>query len=351
MSPETRTRPRRPLRRLLWTGLCLGLLGASPAAGAAQEEAVVRVVDVGNALCTVTRVPPGRYLVYDAGHYDGGTRCTDAVAEAVDGTEIDLLVVSHADADHLGEAEHLLHRFEVGTILRTGWERWDTSNWRAFTEAAADETLEGATVLNLRTRRPAPGREFSLGEATLTFVYGGRESCESGLEESEKRNAVSIVLRLDYEGRSVLFPGDVVGGTPAGSRARCSERVMVDRHEAGSVSVDADVLLAPHHGADDASSTEFIEAVDPSWVVVSAGRRHHHPRASAVRRYVEGAGIDPDSLFRTDRGDDEGGGEWEGVVPSCGDERGDDGVRIRLSEEGVEVGYREPVDPCEEEEE
>ncbi len=80
-------------------------------ASSASAQLTVRVVDVGPGLCTMTEVPgPGsrsHYMVYDAGHWLGD-RCIDAAREIVDGQVIDLLVISHYDSDHLGDAADIL---------------------------------------------------------------------------------------------------------------------------------------------------------------------------------------------------------------------------------------------------
>lgn len=118
---------------------------------------------------------------------------------------------------------------------------------------------------------------------------------------------------------------------------------MAERHDAGTVDLDADVLIAPHHGANNASATCFIKRVDPSRVVFAAGSLHGHPRDSTARRYLD-HGVPTDSISRTDRGDDEGGEhgstEWKEGTQGCRDEPGDDDVQIVLTAHGeIEVSY------------
>src|SRR5574341_373599 len=72
----------------------------------------VRVVDGGPGLCTITKIPNGHYLIYDAGHWQSTQRLA-AARQIVDGDEVDLLVISHSDSDHLGEADDILAAFNV----------------------------------------------------------------------------------------------------------------------------------------------------------------------------------------------------------------------------------------------
>jgi competence protein ComEC len=162
-------------------------------------------------------------------------------------TRIDLMVVNHTDADHLGQADDILGQYDVRRIIRTGQER-DTANWRRWRDAVAEETKTGASVMNLQSIDLVPGTEIVLGDATVTLVAGWGEWTEPGPDASERRNAVSVVLRLEYRGGSVLFPGDTVGRRRDDHDSVCkdAERRMVDN--AANVPLESDVLIAPHHG-------------------------------------------------------------------------------------------------------
>jgi beta-lactamase superfamily II metal-dependent hydrolase len=334
--------------RSLFALLLIALLSL-PASARAQDEVRVRIVDVGPGLCTVTRIPGDSYMIYDAGHWVGGN-CIEAVRELVEGEIIHLMVISHSDSDHLGDAAAILEEYTVNHIVTTGYQRWDSGSWRAMNEAIGEEAKYGATVRNLGTAPLRPGEQIQLGDATVTFVAGWNEWREAGPTAAERRNAISIVVRLDYDGRSVLYAGDTVGkrlGDPD-SACKDAEKVMADNHDAGIVSIDADVLIAPHHGGNNGSSRCFIERVTPEVVIFSAGHRHQHPSSAAAGRYLA-AGIPVSKLFRTDRGDDEHGTfEWKtGSISGCSDGRGDDDVEVVIPRgQPIRVGYVRPGSGC-----
>lgn len=326
------------------------LAAFAASAAFSDDETYIRVVDVGPGLCTVTRVPGPHYLVYDAGHWRG-EKCIDAVRDIVPGDDVDLLIISHSDSDHLADGAKILKQYAVHQIWRTGFRRDDTRSWRRLNKAIGQEVQDdSATVINLATVPLAPGHQVQLGDAQVTFLAGWSEWTEPGPTASERRNAISIVVRLDYEGHSVLYGGDTVGRRLGDPDDACkdAEKVMVERHQAGDIDLDADVLIVPHHGGNNGSSTCFIEAVTPEIVVFSAGHDHQHPSAGAAARYLA-AGVDLDDIYRTDRSDDEEGPfEWkEGSRPGCNDGRGDDDVEIRLLKAGpAEVGYRTEDASC-----
>jgi beta-lactamase superfamily II metal-dependent hydrolase len=318
---------------------------------AEAQDATARVVDVGPGLCVVISIPGGYDMLYDAGHWNSST-CRTAVSELVADERVELVVLSHSDGDHLGELPEVLGVKRAGVVLMTGSRREDTAAYRNAIRAIGDAVADNTTVLNLETWPIAPGTDFFLGPARVTFLAGWNQwdasLSDRTLSSSERRNAISIVMRLEYAGRSILLGGDTVGRAIDAPPETCgdAERFMVDRH---GVALRSDVLIAGHHGADNASSTCFIEAVAPEFVVFSAGHDHEHPRQAAAQRFLA-AGVPLANLFRTDRGDDEGADEWaEGRIAGCQDRRGDDDIEILLPvnpAQPVSLTYRSASSNC-----
>ena len=213
--------------------ICL-LLASIPAHALeyGAKDVYVRVVDVGPGLCTITEAPNKHFMVYDAGHWHG-ERCLKAVRELVPlGGTIDLLIISHSDADHMGDADKILKKFDVKQIIWTGFFR-DKEFWKVVNEAIADEhEYAGASVLNLQSDDIELGTEFALGDATVTFVAGWPNWPDSQLSPSARRNAISIVVGLEYRGHSVLFTGDTVGRRTDDLPNACkdAEKIIVGRH-------------------------------------------------------------------------------------------------------------------------
>ncbi|TXT33228.1 MAG: competence protein ComEC, partial [Planctomycetota bacterium] len=72
-------------------------------------------------------------------------------------------------------------------------------------------------------------------------------------------NANSIVLSIEYAGRSILLTGDL-------------EREGLTRF-LHSPPQKCDVLLSPHHGSLGANTTDLARWARPNWLIVSADRR------------------------------------------------------------------------------
>jgi competence protein ComEC len=72
---------------------------------------------------------------------------------------------------------------------------------------------------------------------------------------------MSLVLRLETTKRSFLFPADI--------SESMADILVVDRKN-----IQADILLAPHHGSKSSMSQNFIKTVDPEYIAISAGRNN-----------------------------------------------------------------------------
>ncbi len=383
---------------LLWT--CLPQLGLA-------EDVTVQVFDIGGGLCTLTKMPGDSYLVYDVGvglDVEEPELCAERIDQAMPpGEAIDVLVLSHSDSDHISSVARLLALRRVDRVVRTGHERATKSwchadywikvqvddgealswwkRWRQLKRCT--KSAEPAFVplspypppksvdFNLAHYELDPGEdEFELGvgtsdQAILTLLHGRHDMptswnghFASNKLTSRSRNAISIVARLEFMGRSVLFTGDSVGLDRDGEsliEAPCvaTEGDLVRGHKNNDFDLNSDVLIAPHHGSSNGNCLEFIQLVSPGWAIFTAGHDHSHPSRTAAERYIE-AGVPEARLLRTDRGDNEGQNSYEWVdsyTPSsyCHDRKGDDDIVITLNDDGSNptVRYRQShTTPC-----
>jgi beta-lactamase superfamily II metal-dependent hydrolase len=268
--------------------------------------------------------------------------------------EIALLINSHSDSDHLAATDEILNNFKVNRALRTGLENGATT-WIVHDDAI--DKAEGMGVIHdieLSEVTLPHGTQYKFGEAVVTYLSGFHKPPSAwGLHGGEFRNGNSIIVRVEYKGNSILFTGDAVGrkelngsSSPPDTPAIATERYLIDNSAARPIA--SDVLIAPHHGSDGASSQDFIRAVAPRWVIFSAGRGYGHPKQLTANRYTT-LGYSNECLLRTDIGDDESGeGEWFfGRIDNHKDKAGDDPIEITLPDDGDPiVGYvgSSPVD-------
>ena len=350
-----------------WTlaPLALFALNAFAQAPVAHDADLhVRVLDVGHGNAIVARMPATgesgepdhHYLVYDTGRWEAweGQATLEAIEQVIPRSEvIDLIVLSHVDRDHIGGASEILGAYQVSKIIRPGKKatalQGDAVIWEEADKAIRSE---GAEVLDLSEQDVPAGTRFQFGATTLTLVSGFSLPPEEWgeLQPAHARNSGSIVIRLEFAGRSVLFTGDAIGcehyEIDECDQTLATEKYMLDNSD--SVRIKSDVIIAPHHGSISSSSPEFLASFAPEWVIFPSGHRYDLPRTATVQRYIE-AGVLPSRILRTDRGDHEGPKEWpRGRIEGCEDVPYDDHIDIVITSKGdLTVDYSQANPPPE----
>jgi competence protein ComEC len=207
-------------------------------------------LSVGHGEAVVVELPGGRTLLYDAGRLGSPTSAARSVAGFLWSrgiTHLDAVVLSHADLDHYNALPDLLQKFSVGVVYVSPM-MFDRPN-RAL------ETLRGAIhKAGVPLREVWSGDRLQTGgDASLGVLHPPR----GGVLGSD--NANSIVLALEYQGRRLLFTGDL--------ESPGLEDVMAE------LPYECDVLQAPHHGSPNSDPPGFAQWSAPTWTVISGGER------------------------------------------------------------------------------
>lgn len=330
-----------------------GELNDALAAGVVVD---VRILDVGAGHCALIKLPGDKYVIYDAGSDKllNGNRTLGQIKEYIPvGSTIELVVLSHTDADHINGAEQVIRDYNVKKVIWTGFETGmlggnTTGAFKRLTTILAARPNTENINLNERQEDIVPGENFTIAGAKFTFLCGfGKPRPEwTGLSNAEKLNGVSIVMKLAFAGNSILFTGDAVGRhlTSPEDTVLATEDFLIKN---AVNHLPSTIILAPHHGAKNGSSADFVSLVSPNVVIFPAGHEHKHPTKRTAQLYLQTVSID--SIFRTDRGDDEGStDEWShGKKPGCHDDFNDDNIQIQLRGNGTyRVYYMTGNGPC-----
>lgn len=231
---------------LLWPALCWQ--APRPAPGELQMLAL----DVGQGSAVLLRTAT-HSLLFDAGPAwpggNAGSRVVQPLLQAL-GERLDVLVLSHGDADHVGGADAVLAQQPQARLMGAGAAAVAQRLGKPWQPCVAGQRWEWDGV-QWEVLHPAAG------------VQGGG-------------NAASCVLRVQAaNGAAVLLTGDIEAAQEA-QLLRTGQNLR------------ADVLVAPHHGSRTSSSAAFLAAVAPHTVVVQAGYRNRfgHPAAPVLQRYA-----------------------------------------------------------------
>jgi competence protein ComEC len=237
---------------LAWLGL--GLLAAQTRP-ASPGELRCTFLAVGHGSCVVLETPDGRVLLYDAGSLAGPEVAVWQIAPFLWSrgiTRIDEVFLSHADLDHFNGVPALLDRFAVAQVSCT--PSFADRPERGVQVVVADLARRGVPV-----RALAAGQRLQAGPVVIDVLHPPPQ----GPEGTE--NARSLVLLIQYAGRSVLLTGDL--------EQPGLDQVM--RQPPPPV----DILLAPHHGSPASNTEAFARWARPGLVISSEGR--------ALRRQVD----------------------------------------------------------------
>ena len=271
-----------PWRWRLWVLPCLLPVGFLPQGWQIVPppptgQFSVMAVDIGQGTAVLLRTAR-HSLLFDTGArlpsgVDMGERVLVPLLRTLGVRELDALMISHADSDHVGGARSVLAALPVHALHST-----------------LDETHEVRQWQRPRRRGAVPHTPCVAGQ--YWFWDGVRfEVLHPTLDDTERRdrlapNAMSCVLRVSTSGaepRSVLLTGDIEAA---------QERALLARAPTPGVTLRSTVLIAPHHGSQTSSTQEFLEAVQPEQTLVQVGRRNRygHPAPTVLARY-QGLGL------------------------------------------------------------
>lgn len=256
-----------PYRSMGWAFMLPVLLWIPPRPAAGDWE--LYALDVGQGSALVLRTAKG-VLVYDTGvryspEADATQRTLLPFLRSMGIHRIDVLVVSHADLDHVGGLRSLLEGMPVEQVYAS----FDLSTWLAREsrllgglELPPMPLAESSCVYGAAWRTDGIAFEFlwPLGSRSIDINAGTRE-----------RNRNACVLRIRGAHHSIILPGDIGAD---------EEDTLVQRGL-----TQADVVLAAHHGSRHSSALSFVSAVGAQHAIAQAARwnRYGHP-ADAIRR-------------------------------------------------------------------
>jgi competence protein ComEC len=225
-------------------------------------ELRVSVLDVGQGDAIYIEAPNGRTMLVDGGPR-GSLVAPLKAAQTIPKKHIDVFVLTNPDADHFAGILDLVKTYSIGVVVESG-TRSTSKSYQSFDRLVTEEKIP-----RLIAKR---GMGIVLDQKqNIKFSVLFPDTSVSGWSH----NDASIVGRLTYGSRSFMFTGDATALTESIVRVRNDREIL-----------KSDVLKIGHHGSRTSTSEAFLDAVSPTYAIVSygMGNTYGHPHREVVDR-------------------------------------------------------------------
>jgi competence protein ComEC len=240
-------------------------------------------IDVGQGDSLLVSFPDGKLMLVDGGgvlafgrqskpRLDIGEDVVSPYLWSRSIRRLDAIALTHAHDDHAAGLPALIENFHPAELWTGATPMSDV--WSTIAAKARDQRVP---VVPMRA-----GRNFDFGGTRIEILSPPSDY----IPAAGPKNNDSLVMRITYGERSILLTGDM-------------EKPMEIGLLADGVPVRADILKVGHHGSNTSSIDLFLDAVSPTYALISDGFensfRHPHPQVLA-RLAAHKAGV-----LRTDR--------------------------------------------------
>ena len=256
---------------------CLNILAAQEINRQLHRRFEMTMLDVGQGEAVYFEFPTGGNLLVDAGgarFSDQGRRAVTPFLRSKGVRQLDAVLISHPQEDHIGGLPTVLKEFHVRNVMHSD-RPYSSHLWQNVQRELQRKKIKEWVLAKGMTVEGYP-------QIDISVLHPQMEPAHKNINDD------SVVVRLKYGTTSVLMTGDIQ--TPG------IHELLLDPE-----SLHVDVLKVPHHGAQlTAEGAAFVGEVSPGFSLISAGQRnpfgHPKPATLAVLEAVPG-----NRILRTDR--------------------------------------------------
>lgn len=166
--------------------------------------------------------------------------------------EINYLIITHGDFDHIGEAENLINNYKIKNIILNSHQ---------------NNSLEDL-VVNLAHKKHIPCKNINEG-----YLKINKYKLKFLKSNSQTENEDSLIIYTKMNNQNILLMGD------AGEER---EKYILKEYNLPKM----DILKVGHHGSKHSTSPRFVNQIEPKISLISAGRNnlYGHPHKELLAR-------------------------------------------------------------------
>ncbi len=256
------------------TALLLFLIALRGMHGNPAEMLEISFLDVGNGDAAMLRTPENDVILIDGGEASNYESAVLPALSEAGRMKADSAIVSHFHSDHAGGIQKLVNNGLTRALYMPDVNDDDIK------ADLINDSKKNKIHYEYLSRNDKLGTKDKNLKIEVLFP-----DMDLFFNADNNENNDSLVLRVSYFDTVFLFMGDLESD---------AERVLVN-----SGSLASDVLKVGHHGSKTSSSVEFLNAVKPTFAVISVGEnnRYGHPAANTLQN-LDSVGA---TILRTDQ--------------------------------------------------
>lgn len=221
-----------------------------------NKKLYIHYIDVGQADSIFIQTPNGKNMLIDAGETKDGA--IKNYLNNLNVKKIDVLVATHPHSDHISEMADIINSYEVESMYMPKV---------SHTTKTFENMIDAASSKGLKVKAAKAGETIDIDKDVICNIVAPSK------DNYDNLNNWSAVIHLSYGQNSFLFTGD-------------AETLSEEEILKNNTNIKSDILKVGHHGSSTSTSDKFLEAINPTYAVISAGKDNDygHPHKEIVEK-------------------------------------------------------------------
>lgn len=243
-----------------------------------RQNLIVTFFDVGQGDSIFIEVPGGNQVLIDGGPSDAVLAKLGTAMPFWD-RSIDIVVLTHAHADHVTGLIEVANRYHIDRIIDSG-AKYSSPEYEEWQRVMKEKHIPVTFV--------RAGQKLDLGNGARLDILSPWEDYSGVFLKNP--HTVNVSTKLTYGSTTMLFMGD--------AEKLIEYRLVWENADVRNV----DILKVGHHGSNTSSSEDFLKYVSPKYAVISVGRKNRYglPSQDVITRLQQFS----IPTFRTDQDGD-----------------------------------------------
>lgn len=255
---------RKHSQKVLGSILCITIIGIS--IKIMPNNLKIYFIDVGQGDSTLIVTPQGKNILIDGGgseSYDVGKNILVPYLLDRKVTNLDYVIISHFDTDHVGGILTVLEELDVKKVI-IGKQYEICDNYKEFLKIIRQK--------DILVKQVQKGDKINIEKNVQIKVLFPEEKM---IEENSLNNN-SLVFKLMHKDFSVLYTGDI---------EKIAEERIVKLYSKREI-LKSTILKVAHHGSKTSSTQEFLGLVQPQIALIGVGKNnlYGHPNDDVIER-------------------------------------------------------------------